>query len=50
MNSFVKREKAHGLDALLNGYFFRISYILNKKSRYLDHLDEVFLCFEIAYL
>ena len=50
MNSYVKHEKTHGLDALLNGYFLRISYILNKKSRYLDHLDEVFLCFEIAYL
>ena len=50
MNSSVECEKTHGLDALLNGYFFRFSYILNKKSRYLDHLDEVFLCFEIAYL
>ena len=49
MNSFVKREKTHGLDVLLNGYFLRISHILSKKSGYLDHLDEVFLCFEISY-
>ena len=38
------------IDALLSGYFFRISQILSKKSGYLDHLDEVFLCLEIAYL
>ena len=49
MNSYVKREKAHGLEPLLSGYFLRISYILNKKSGYLDHLGEVFLCFETAY-
>ena len=49
MNSYVNREKTQGLDALLSGYFLRISYILSKKSRYLDHLGEVFLCFEIAY-
>ena len=48
MNSYVKREKAHGLEPLLSGYFLRIPYILNKKSGYLDHLGEVFLCFETA--
>ena len=50
MNSFVNREKTHGLDALLSGYFLRFSHILNQKSGYLDHLGEVFLFFEIAYL
>ena len=50
MNSFVECEKAHGLDALLSGYFCHVSYILSKKSGYLDHLDGEFLCIEIAYL
>ena len=50
MNSYVNCEKTHGLDALLSGYFLRFSHILCKKSGYLDHLGEVFLCFEIAYL
>ena len=49
MNSFVRHEKTHGLDALLSGYFCHVSYILSKKSGYLAHLDEVFLCFEITY-
>ena len=50
MNSFVECEKAHGLDALLSGYFCQVSDILSKKSGYLDHLDGEFLCIEIAYL
>ena len=50
MNSSVECEKTHGLDALLSGYFCQVSDILSKKSGYLDHLDGVFLCFEIASL
>ena len=36
MNSYVKREKTHGLEALLTGYFRR------KIPEY-DNLDEVFV-------
>ena len=50
MNSSVESEKLTLLITLLSGYFFRISQILSKKSGYLDHLGEVFLFFEIAYL
>ena len=50
MNSSVECEKTHGLEPLLSGYFLRISHILCKKSGYLDHLDDMFLRFEIAYL
>ena len=50
MNSSVECEKLTLLNALLNGYIFRVSDILSKRSGYLDHLGEVFLFFEIAYL
>ena len=50
MNSFVDCEKLTLLKALFYGYFCHVSQILSKKSGYLDHLGEVFLFFEIAYL